>query len=126
MIFSSKGIRVFNPPQLFDRWTTMRRPARPRIAPQVNVLLTNSAICLRVSEIKSALAEGVIKREITDRNARIGILQDLVDRMRNGMLERGEELKDIPGCSNGLWSRDTRARTPIPRCTSSMPPWWSR
>jgi hypothetical protein len=31
-MLSSKGIRVFNPPQLADRWTTTRRPARPRIA----------------------------------------------------------------------------------------------
>jgi hypothetical protein len=35
-IFSSKGILAFNPPQLSDRWMTTRRPARPRIAPQVS------------------------------------------------------------------------------------------
>ena len=34
-MLSSKEILVFNPPQLSDRWTTTRRPARPRIAQQV-------------------------------------------------------------------------------------------
>jgi hypothetical protein len=35
-MLSSKGILDFNPPQLWDRWTTNRRPALPRIAPQVS------------------------------------------------------------------------------------------
>jgi len=28
------------------------------------------------------LAEGIIQRQITNRNARVGLLQDLVERMR--------------------------------------------
>src|SRR5271166_1245205 len=35
-ILSIRGFRVFNPPQLCDRWRSNRRPARPRMAPQVN------------------------------------------------------------------------------------------
>ena len=35
-MLSIQGILVFKPPQLCDRWTTSRRPARPRIAPQVS------------------------------------------------------------------------------------------
>jgi len=35
-MFSGNGICVFNPPQLCERWTTKRRPDRPRMAPQVN------------------------------------------------------------------------------------------
>jgi len=34
------------------------------------------------------LAEGIIQREITDRNARVGLLQGLVDRMRKVIEER--------------------------------------
>lgn len=34
-MLSSKGILVFKPPQFSDRWTTTRRPARPRIADQL-------------------------------------------------------------------------------------------
>jgi hypothetical protein len=38
-MLSSKGIRDFNPPQLWDRWITKRRPARPRMAPQVRTCM---------------------------------------------------------------------------------------
>ena len=34
------------------------------------------------------MAEGIIQREITDRNARVGLLQGLVDRMRKVIEER--------------------------------------
>jgi len=48
------------------------------------------------------LAEGIIQREITNRNARVGLLQDLVDRMRRVIEERGAEMADVPGGSSGL------------------------
>ena len=48
------------------------------------------------------MAEGIIQREITNRNARVGLLQDLVDRMRRVMEERGAEMADVPGGSSGL------------------------
>jgi hypothetical protein len=43
-----------------------------------------------------------VQRHITDRNARVGILQDLVDRMRKVIEERGAEMADVPGGSSGL------------------------
>jgi hypothetical protein len=43
-----------------------------------------------------------VQRQITDRNARVGILQDLVDRMRKVIEERGAEMADVPGGSSGL------------------------
>ena len=48
------------------------------------------------------MAEGIIQREITNRNARVGLLQDLVDRMRRVIEERGAEMADVPGGSSGL------------------------
>ena len=43
------------------------------------IILRNAKVCSHVAEIRSALAEGIIQREITNRNARVGLLQDLVD-----------------------------------------------
>ena len=37
------GLRVFNPPQLSDRCRTMRRPERPRMAPQVKTMVRSVA-----------------------------------------------------------------------------------
>jgi hypothetical protein len=65
-------------------------------------LLRNAKVCSHVAEIRSALAEGIIQREITNRNARVGLLQDLVERMRRVIEERGAELADVPGGSSGL------------------------
>jgi len=48
------------------------------------------------------LAEGIIQRQITNRNARVGLLQDLVERMRRVIEERGAEVADVPGGSSGL------------------------
>ena len=48
------------------------------------------------------MAEGIIQREITNRNARVGLLQDLVDRMRRVIEERGAEMADVSGGSSGL------------------------
>jgi hypothetical protein len=42
-MLSSKGIIVFNPPQLFDKWTTAGRQPRPRMAPQVNTCVRSVA-----------------------------------------------------------------------------------
>jgi len=65
-------------------------------------LLRNAKVCSHVAEIRSVLAEGVIQREITNRNARVSLLQDLVDRMRRVIEERGAEMADVPGGASGL------------------------
>ena len=65
-------------------------------------MLRNAKVCSHVAEIRSALAEGIIQREITNRNARVGLLQDLVERMRRLIEERGAEMADVPGGSSGL------------------------
>src|ERR1035441_7173094 len=59
-------------------------------------LLRNAKVCSHVAEIRVALAEGVIQREITERNARVGLLQDLVDRIRKVIAERGADMADVP------------------------------
>ena len=65
-------------------------------------MLKNAKVCSHVAEIRSTFAEGIVQREITDRNARVGILQDLVDWMRKVIEERGAEMADVPGGSSGL------------------------
>ena len=65
-------------------------------------MLRNAKVCSHVAEIRSALAEGIIQREITNRNARVGLLQGLVDRMRRVIEERAAEMADVPGGSSGL------------------------
>ena len=79
-------------------------------------LLRNARVCSHVAEIRLALAEGVIQREITDRNARVGLLQDLVDRIRKVIAERGADMADVPGGSTGLLVRDLKGKdadTPV-------------
>src|ERR1039457_6301412 len=79
-------------------------------------LLRNAKVCSHVAEIRVALAEGVIQREITDRNARVGLLQDLVDRIRKVIAERGADMADVPGGSTGLLVRDYKGKdadTPV-------------
>src|ERR1035441_6500199 len=73
-------------------------------------LLRNAKVCSHVAEIRLALAEGVIQREITDRNARVGLLQDLVDRIRKVIAERGADMADVPGGSTGLLVRDYKGK----------------
>jgi hypothetical protein len=53
------------------------------------------------------MAEHVVRREISDRNARVQALQDRWDRMKRLILERGELMADVPGGgSTGLLVRD--------------------
>ena len=53
---------------------------------------------------------------LSDRNARVGLLQDLVDRIRKVIEERGDEMADVPGGSSGLLVKTYKgknAQTPV-------------
>jgi hypothetical protein len=53
---------------------------------------------------------GVIHTEITDHHARVGLLQDWVDRLRKVIEERGADMADVPGGSTGLLVKDYKGR----------------
>ena len=54
-----------------------------------------------MEEVRAAFAGGIIQREITNRNARVGFLQDLVDRIRRDIEQRGADMTGVPGGSSG-------------------------
>jgi hypothetical protein len=62
-------------------WCLERRYACERTRLQLRPL-KNAKVYSHVAEIRSTFAEGIVQMEISDRNTRVGILQDLVDWMR--------------------------------------------
>ena len=73
-------------------------------------LLRNAEVCRRVKELQQILADGVIKLEISDRNARIQAYQDRRDRMRALMDARAQDpaMATAAGGKTGLLVRTVK------------------
>jgi hypothetical protein len=72
--------------------------------------MTNDKVSARIHELKAIFAEGVIQLEIRERNARVQILQDQLNRMRRLIEARASEYSDHPGGATGLLVKDYRGK----------------
>jgi hypothetical protein len=75
-------------------------------------LAKNDDIRERLIELQKGIASGVIAAEITERNARVVILQELVDGARRLIHARGQEMaaEGIPGGDTGLLVKDYKGK----------------
>jgi hypothetical protein len=77
-------------------------------------LLTITAICSRIAELREAISAQVIALEISSRNARVTALQKRWDRLRDALFlvldERGADMVEIPGGSSGLLCKDYKGK----------------
>lgn len=73
-------------------------------------LLKNADICSRLIEIRAEVSAGTIALEISDRNNRIQVLQDLLDRSRRLIAARALDMPDVPGGETGLLCRDYKGK----------------
>jgi hypothetical protein len=74
-------------------------------------LLTNVDVANRVIELQKGIASGMIQAEISERNARVGILQELVDGARRLIHARGQEMAgEVGGADTGLLVKDYKGK----------------
>jgi hypothetical protein len=74
-------------------------------------LFKNVQVADRVIELQKGIAGGLIQAEITERNARVVILQELVDGARRLIQTRGREMAaEVPGGETGLLVRDYKGK----------------
>jgi hypothetical protein len=74
-------------------------------------LAKNDDIHERLIELQKGIASGVIAAEILDRNARVTILQELVDGARRLIHARGQEMAgEVSGGETGLLVRDYKGK----------------
>jgi hypothetical protein len=73
-------------------------------------LIAKDDVRLRIDELKRAISEGVIKLEIRERSARVQILQNNLDRMRQIIAARAFEFSGHPGAATGLLAKDYRGK----------------
>lgn len=75
-------------------------------------LLTNATVSARISEIRREVAAEGLRVAIQERNARLKLLQDTVDRIGRLIEERGAEpdMQAVPGGSTGLLCRDYKGK----------------
>ena len=86
-------------------------------------LLRNARVCSRIEELKAAICERVIAREISRRTARVDQLQDVLDRIRVIVEERAVDMVDVPGGGSGLLFRDFKGKdagTPVYRFDAAI------
>ena len=60
--------------------------------------------------MKENISAGVVKLAIRDRSARVQILQDTLDRLRQVITTRASEHSDHPGGATGMLVRDYRGK----------------
>lgn len=73
-------------------------------------LLTNANVAARIKELKTAMAESVVKVEIRKRSARVQALQDIVDRLTGLIEARALEYADHPGGATGMLVKERRGK----------------
>jgi hypothetical protein len=79
-------------------------------------LMAADAIRPRVKELQTAIAANTMVLEISNRNARVQVLQDLFDRLRNLIAARAkdETMADVPGGTTGLLLRNQGKNADVP------------
>jgi Terminase small subunit len=75
-------------------------------------LLRNAQVCARVQEIVATVSQATIALEICNRNARIQVLQDLLNGMRQVIQERAADpdMAEVPGGKTGLLCIDYKGK----------------
>lgn len=75
-------------------------------------LLKNAKVSARLQQLWTEVAEKSLKVAISDRNKRLELLQDSVDRIGKLIKERGAEdtMQAVPGGSTGLLCRDYKGK----------------
>jgi hypothetical protein len=73
-------------------------------------LLTNARVSARIEELKTSIAEGVVKVEIRKRSARVEVLQNNLNRMLGLIEARALEYADHLGGATGLLVKDYRGK----------------
>jgi hypothetical protein len=74
-------------------------------------LMGNEGILLRIAELKTVIAKGVVSLEIRARSARVQVLQSNLDRLRNLIESRAFVYSDYPGGgATGLLVKDYRGK----------------
>ena len=72
--------------------------------------MANDKVSARIEELKTTIAQGVIQLEIRARSARVQVLQNLLDRMRNLIEARAFEYSDHLGGATGMLVKDYRGK----------------
>ncbi len=74
-------------------------------------MMKNIKVRTRIAELRGTIVSQVIKLEVTERNSRVRALQDIADRLRRVMDERGADptMQAIPGGKTGLLVRQVKA-----------------
>ena len=73
-------------------------------------LLTKAGVSARIKELKTSIAESVVKVEIRKRSARVEVLQNILNRMCSLIEARALEYSDHPGGATGLLVKDYRGK----------------
>jgi Terminase small subunit len=73
-------------------------------------LTKNVEIRARVAELRNEITAGFVKLEITNRDARVRLLQDLVHRGHLLIQARGKDMADVPGGETGLLVRSFKGK----------------
>jgi phage terminase small subunit len=72
-------------------------------------LLANAGVSARIKELKTSIAEGVMKVEIRKRSARLEVLENILNRMRALIEARALEYSYHPGGPTGPGSTPVSA-----------------
>ncbi len=86
-------------------------------------LLKNAEVCARLSELQNEVAVAVVQTQITQRNERVQVLQDFLDRGRRLIEARALQMREIPGGETGLLVEDWKgkdATTPVYRADTPL------
>jgi hypothetical protein len=73
-------------------------------------LITHDKVSARIEELKRTISDGVIQLAIRERSARVQILQDNLDRLRNVIAARAFEYAGHLGGATGMLVRDYRGK----------------
>ena len=73
-------------------------------------LITKDQISARIEELKRTICDGVVQLAIRERSARVQILQDNLDRLRNVIAARAFEYADHLGGATGMLVKDYRGK----------------
>ena len=73
-------------------------------------LITKDQVSARIEELRRTISDGVIQLAIRERSARVQILQDNLDRLRNVIRARAFEYAHHLGGATGMLVRDYRGK----------------
>jgi hypothetical protein len=84
--------------------------AKAGAAQNASRLITNEQVSRRIEELQTKISAGVVQLAIRERSARVQVLQDNLDRMRQVIAARAFEYAAHPGGSSGLLVKDYRGK----------------